>query len=623
MKKELLSITDKAFLSVILLVAALLRFWNLSSVPFMHDEFSALSRTCYETFSELIHQGIKIDGHPAGTQVLLYYMVKILGWNELWLKIPFALMGVASVFLTFKIGQQWFNTNVGLISAAFITVSELFVFYSQLIRPYSSGLFCVLLFVYYWNRILFTDERPSFKICLGFALSAFLCSQMHNFSLAQAGLIYIAGLLFLKKDNKSQVYAYFLSGLAALILFLPTSFIFYHQLFVNGGIGGWLPMPETSFIIDFLKYALNYSQLFIFGFIIIIAYPFLSNMAIDKTKSKVLLRIIGIALFVIPLVLAFVYSKLKEPILQFSTLIFSFPFFVIALLSFYDNKNINTIRKTAVIGSILFVGITSLIFDRQYYKQVYNQGYDSMAAEMRKDMDFYADSISFISFSNRSMMTKFYQDKEGISNNMLFDKNYNIYDYQDYLSTLDSKYIGVGIADYGVMSLEMTTLMFYPNVIKECQWFNTKYLLLSKEKNNNEMILMKSDETINNGYEWGCSFEMKLDTTDKIDDIGFIAEIQSVDTLKNIIFIMEIKDERNDSTLHWIGNDIKGNVFLPNKKYYMSNCFHYDDKKYDKNNVKIKVYIWNRDRKIVNIDRIYFYNSKKSSYFSGLYKPLK
>ncbi len=259
MKKELLSITDKVFLSVILLIAASLRLYHLDSVPFMHDEFSALSRTSYDSFSELIQQGIKIDSHPAGTQLFLYYMVKLFGWNEFWLKLPFALMGIASVFLIFKIGQQWFNTNVGLISAAFVTVSELFLFYSQLIRPYSSGLFCVLLFVYYWNRMLFIDEKPSVKVCVGFALSAFLSSQMHNFSLAQAGLIYLAGLLFLKKDNKLQIKAYLLSGVVALILFLPTSPIFYHQLFVNGGIGGWLSMPKASFIIDFFRYSLNYS----------------------------------------------------------------------------------------------------------------------------------------------------------------------------------------------------------------------------------------------------------------------------------------------------------------------------------------------------------------------------
>ena len=619
MKKELLSITDKVFLSVILLIAAALRLYQLDSVPFMHDEFSALSRTSYDSFSELIQQGIKIDSHPAGTQLFLYYMVKLFGWNEFWLKLPFALMGIASVFLIFKIGQQWFNTNVGLISAAFVTVSELFLFYSQLMRPYSSGLFCVLLFVYYWNRMLFIDEKPSVKVCVGFALSAFLSSQMHNFSLAQAGLIYLAGLLFLKKDNKLQIKAYLLSGVVALILFLPTSPIFYHQLFVNGGIGGWLSMPKASFIIDFFRYSLNYSYLFIFGFIIIVIYPFIRGKV--NNDKKILLRIVGLALFMIPFVLAFVYSKLKEPILQFSTLIFGYPFLIITLFSFYDDKKIKMLEKTIVIGFILLVGITSLIIDRQYYKQVYNQGFDSMAAEMKKDMDCYSDSISFVSFSNRTLMTKFYQDKEGVINNKLYDKSMDIYDYQEYLSKLNTKYIGIGLSDHADISYEMITMMFYPNVLKECQWFNTKYLLLSKENIDNDMILMNNGGKIQEGYEWGCSFDMSLDTIENLDDIGFIAEIQSTDTINDIVLIVEIKDS-NDSLLLWRGTDCKGHVLLPKETYYLANGFHYDDEKYDKNEVKIKVYIWNKGKKFVSIEKLFFYNSEKNPYFLGLYEPL-
>ena len=623
MKKELLSLTDKIILSVILLVAAILRLWDLGSVPFMHDEFSALSRTSYSSISDLLREGVMInDSHPAGVQIFLYLLVKIFGWNELFLKLPFTLMGIASVYLVFKIGQQWFNTNVGLISAAFFTISELFIFYSQLIRPYSPGLFFILLFVYFWNRLLFLDEKPSPSVCIGFVLSAFISSQIHNFSLAQAGLIWASGLLFLKKDNKTLTKTYLLCGVAALILFLPTSKIFYYQLFVRGGIGGWLSMPELSFVCDFLKYSLNYSHLLIFGSIIIILYPFLTNKI--NNDKRIGLRIAGIMWFIIPLTLAFVYSKMKEPILQFSTMIFSFPFLIIVLCSFYDKIRVSLSEKYIITGFILIAGITSLIIDRQYYKQVYNQGFDQIAAEMKTDMDHYGDSISFASFSNRSFMTKFYQDRECIRNNAFYDKNSNIYDYQDYISNNDSEYIGIGITDHASCYWEQFALIFYPNIVKEKQWFNSKYLLLSKDNIDNQpMTVMKKNVIIREGNEWGCSFVMKIDTIKNIDDIGFIAEIQSHDTIRNIILVVEIRDAESDSLLLWRGADTKGHVMTPGKTHYLSNNFHYDNKKYDKNNVKLKVYICNKDKKFVEIKRIMFYHSKKEPYFSGLYKPLK
>lgn len=620
MKKELLSITDKVFISVILLIAAVLRLYHLDSVPFMHDEFSALSRTSYDSFSELIQQGIKIDGHPAGTQLFLYYMVKLFGWNEFWLKLPFALMGIASVFLIFKIGQQWFNTNVGLISAAFASVSEIFIFYSQIIRPYSPGIFSVLLFVYFWNRLLFIEEKPSIKTCIGFTLAAFLSSQMHNFSVAQAGLIYLSGLLFLKKDNKLQTKAYLLSGIAALLLFLPTSPIFYHQIFVNGGIGGWLSLPKSSFIIDFFKYTANYSQLFIFVIIVLIIYPFLVNK--ENKDNKIKLRIIGLSWFLIPLILAYIYSLMREPILQFRTLTFAFPFLFIVLFSFYDAKKINDREKSIIMICILLIGISSLINDRQYYKQILNQGFDSMAEEMKEDMTTYGDSITFVSFSNRTLMTEFYQDKENISNNKLYDKNTSIYELQDYLSSIDTKYIGIGIADYGKVEYEMLTMMFYPHIIKERQWLTTKYLLLSKE-GENDMTLMKSDFNFQRGEEWGCSFEMTLDSIDKIDDFGFIAEIQSVDTISDIVFVMELKDRKSDSTLYWQGKSLEGHSLMPNERHYICNELHFDNDRYDKNDLYLDVYLWNKGKYNLNVEKIFFYNSIKGPYFLGLYEPLK
>ena len=166
---------ENVLLWLILLVAAVLRLWDLGSVPFMHDEFSALQRTGYDNFHDLIREGVMLgDSHPAGVQVLLYLLVGIFGWNAFWLKLPFALMGVASVYLTYVIARQWFNKNVALVSAAFMSVSELFLFYSQLARPYSPGLFCVLLFVYFWNRMLFDPRAATLGAGGGFAFLAFL-----------------------------------------------------------------------------------------------------------------------------------------------------------------------------------------------------------------------------------------------------------------------------------------------------------------------------------------------------------------------------------------------------------------------------------------------------------------
>lgn len=619
MKKRILSLTDKMILLVIILVAALLRFWNFNSIPFMHDEFSALSRTGYDNFIDLIREGVMEDSHPAGVQLFLYFLVGIFGWNAFWLKLPFALMGVASVYLVFKIGQQWFNTNVGLISAAFVTVSELFVFYSQLIRPYSPGLFFVLLFVYFWNRILFDETKPSIGVCIGFALSAWLAAECHMFSVAETGLIWLTGLFFLKKDNKEQKRSYWWSGIVALILYIPTIPIFYHQFFVNGGIGGWLPTPKPSFIVDFLGYTLNYAQLFIFGCIIIVLLPFIIGNANKDKKLK--LRITGLIWFLIPLVIAYVYS-LKEPIIQFSTFCFSFPFVVIVAFSFYDQKSTSFLEKIVVIGVILFLGITSLVFDRQYYRQVYKQGFDQVAVEMKKNRQQYSDSINFVSYSDRSFMTKFYQDKAGITNNRFYDEKSEITDYQNDISCLSSKYLGVGLTDYADLKWELSAIAYYPYLVDVKYWFTTKYLVLSKEKTDN-FLLKSIVKNENIEKEFSHPYTLSFDTLDENYDIGFIADIQSDDTISDIVFVVELRNKSDNSLLFWRGENCEGKKFLPDKNHILTNGIHADIYNIDYKNIVFRVYLWNRGKKSLKINNIYYYQIKKDPYFFGLYDPLK
>ena len=279
-------------------VAAVLRLWKLGQVPFMHDEFSALSRTGFTNLHDFIEQGILTDSHPIGVQAFLLFWVKLFGWNEFWVKLPFALMGIASIYLIYWIGRQWFNSKVGLLSAAFFAVSQFTVFYSQLARPYAPGLFFVLLMAFFWYKIVFGIKRPKTGVYVGFALSAWACSLIQYFSIAQAGLIFLTGLFFLPKERRK---AYWISGLAAVVLFAPTLPIFYQQLFVSGSIGGWLAAPKSTFLIDFVKYTMNYSSLFMFAVGIIIILPFILGR-FDKRNNP--LRWIGLAWFVIIIAIA-------------------------------------------------------------------------------------------------------------------------------------------------------------------------------------------------------------------------------------------------------------------------------------------------------------------------------
>jgi len=132
-------VTDTALILIIILTGAVLRFWRLSEIPFTYDEFSAIFRTQFATFHELIEKGVKIDTHPAGVQVFLFYLVKLFGISEAIVKTPFILFGLLSVWLVYLIGKDWFSPATGLVSASFVSFLQFPVMYSQIARPYASG----------------------------------------------------------------------------------------------------------------------------------------------------------------------------------------------------------------------------------------------------------------------------------------------------------------------------------------------------------------------------------------------------------------------------------------------------------------------------------------------------
>ena len=608
---------DKLILLIIIVVSAVLRLWQLHHVPFMHDEFSALGRTCYDSFHDLIHDGVMLnDSHPAGTQVFLYVLVKIFGWSEFWLKLPFALMGIASVYLVYIIANQWFNKNVGLVSAAFVSVSELFLFYSQLARPYSPGLFFTLLFVYFWNRIIIDKREVGFGICLGFALSAFLAAEMQMLSLAQVGLIALTGLFFLKNIDKKRKKVYLWSCVAAVLLYLPTFPIFYYQLFVYGSIGGWLGKPASTFFTDFLQYSMNYSNVFIFTMLIVALLPVI--VGCRNTDRKIAIRICCLVWFVMPLAVAWAYSLLKEPILQFSTLIFSFPFLIILAFSFFD-ETISKKIMTAVVGLVMIIGITSLVIDRQYFYQIYNQGFDQVAVEMKKTQERYGDSVCCISYSDRPFMAEFYQKKIGVNNAKYFCEDDQLSDYQQFIMNCDKDYIAVGLTDYANMSWELAAVAEYPFLVQENTWFTTRYLVLSKKDNGNPMLnVLKDNTAVKEGNEWVCG--VTLNEVELSNRMCFIADIQAIDTIEHIALVATIIDKNTEEQLFGSSYEDKKHVLMPDERAFLTNGFVVPNKM--TNDADMKVFIWNISKKPFNLNKLSYYGIKKNPYFYGIYKPL-
>lgn len=610
---------DHILLGVILAMATVLRLWKLGQVPFMHDEFSALLRTRFDNLHDFIQQGVMPDSHPIGVQLFLWGWVKLFGWSEFWVKLPFALMGIGSIYLIYLIGRQWFNRKVGLFSAAFFAVSQFTVFYSQLARPYSAGLFFVLLMAVFWYKVVFGTKTTT-KDYVGFALSAWACSLIQYFSIAQAGLIFLTGLFFLPKERRK---AYWISGLGAVVLFAPTLPIFWQQLFVSGSIGGWLSAPKSSFLLDFLQYTMNYSTLFMFAVGIIILLPLILGR---RDKSRNPLRWAGIAWFVVIFGIAFAYSVFREPIIQHSTLIFSYPFLVIVAFSLFKNRTLSPWQNALVVAAVLFIGTSSLIMERRHYDLMYHQGFDQIAVEIQEDKSQFGDQIQFVTRTEIGEAAEFYQCQTDVEDRIVFNRYSNLGEFNEWLGEHKEKsMLGFGWTDYVNPVWEVAAVGNYPYLVKQKDWFTSRYLTLSKNPMPESRYLLHTLEDkpypYSEGQEWGQAFTFLCDSLPAdVEALGIVAHIHNEQEINNLLIVIEIHDTETDSLVFWHCSKPEDGHFAPSDNI-ISNAIVFDNGLSPKGK-SIKTYLWNQGKKPLVLTKMSYYCTRKSPVLTGLYEPL-
>ena len=424
---------EKAYsilLVLILITAAILRFWNYFHLPFMHDELSAMSRTVYDNFRDLIRYGVvENDTHPAGVQVFMYYWTHWFGDAEWIVKLPFVLAGLASVWIAYLVAKLWFNSTTAVLTAAYLASLQLFVLYSQIARPYASGLFLTLLMVLFWSRYILKGHKIADLLL--FVLFAALSSYNHHFSLMFAALVGFSGLWFVKSEKRK---AYILAGIAIFVLYIPHLPVFFAQL-QKGGIGGWLGKPSPWFPFEFLDWLLHYSfwAAATLGFVFVF-FLFSSerNPVSGQTKK---IRQVMVIWFLTPIIIGYAYSVIVDPVLQYSLMIFSTPYLFMFLFSFIGKLNIQQVAAAVIL--ILLVNILTLVFKREHYKILYKQPFEEVVkSAVELNMKYPGDVFmmdDYIPYFNEYYFRKY---KKEIPYYTVRNKNLNIVQFDSVVNSI-------------------------------------------------------------------------------------------------------------------------------------------------------------------------------------------
>ena len=614
---------DHFILFIILIIAFFLRFYNYFQIPYTFDELSALNRTTYDSFSDLIKKGILNDGHPALIQVFLYYWVRIFSYSEIIVKLPFLICGIISVWLVYQIGKKWYNSTTGLLSAAFLASIQFTVMYSQIARPYATGLFFILLFVFFWTNTVI-EKKNNLVTWIGFSVSASLCAYDHYFSLFSAMLIAITGLFLV---SRQRLLKYVLYCFLSVILFLPHLKISIHQISL-GGLN-WLPVPELGFFKDYFGFIFHYSFSLILLFILLIVSGIYFHFKYSVSPLRKKLILIGLLWFILPLLTGYLYSILGKPVLQFSVLIFSMPFLFISAFSFFPS--LKPKLNLLLTGLILTVTIYTLVFNRQYYNFFYNQGYDAIARNQIALLDSLNKPVSLMINGYEPFFLQYHSLKYNheIPCDLYVFDSFNNDQIKSYVESRQTEYIAM--AHVGAMPLQYFDIVqeIFPYYVKKAtgsgfEWYvfskipQNKYSQFEKEYvndfenfaaywniNSNNVVKLPADSNnlcylYKEGDEWGPEFKVSLKELNckKHDFIHLSADVESEDLEATLVVTLK---NSMDSVILWQGMNetiSSGNGVW--KKIKM--IVRLTDTELNNDSIILQTYIWNRGKKQMYLD---------------------
>ena len=613
--REKIKKSDNILLLIILLTAAILRFWDFPHIPYMADELSALMRTHYINLTDFLNNGAQLDTHPIGVQVFLLYWTKVFGYSEMAVKFPFIIAGLLSLYFIYKIAGFWFNNTVGLITASFMATIQYMVMYSQIARPYISGMLFSILMVWCWTNYLFNADSKKTKWLLGYIVFSTLCVYDHYLALLFAATVGLTGIFFL---NKKLYKGYIIAGISIFVLFTPHLNLFFYQLSM-GGVGEWLGKPRPDWIIVYLEYVFNFSK---WMYLLVFSLILMGFIFRNKKHEAYKFRIIALLWFGIQFLIAYYYSVKVNPILQFSTLIFVFPFFLMLLFSMFG-----ALKKTIIVPLVLIIlctGTFTLVFKRHHYKVFYNQPFDKFVTNTYKILDSIGnpENVTIDIFLPRNYGDLYFKK---------YHRSFNYTVYNQYDNKRDPKgfktYVNNQKSDYfvtGNLPLEYLSIIKekYPFIMAKDEGFTYSFYCFTKIKPETEIIetIAITNKTFENAdyikysADWAKPFflgktEIPMDSTMeytptfsfkikevcagfKFSIVNMAVDVSSLDTAANTSFVFDL--HQGDESIIWTSSDLKKFNNYPTKNtVYLSHIISYQHI-LDYPDAELRVFVWNR-----------------------------
>lgn len=256
-------VKNNKILLLILIVATVLRFYHIDFQSIWMDEIHTINEASpNKSFSEVYDALMTSEPHPPLFFFLIHILFKIFGYTTFVARSFVAIVGIAGVFSIYLLGKEIFSRKVGLISSLLLAVNYFHLYYSQDARMYGLLFLMTTLSFYYLVKFI---KKPTLKTAVINGVFSALMIYCHFFGLFAFFAQYLILLYFViipfEIERKKFLLYCFISGVIALILYLPTYNLFIKTTEMTSI---WIKMPTLDVFTQFFKDFFGESEIIVF-----------------------------------------------------------------------------------------------------------------------------------------------------------------------------------------------------------------------------------------------------------------------------------------------------------------------------------------------------------------------
>lgn len=313
--------------TLLFLIYFVVRFFEIGTNSLAGDEPFSVYFAQMPLADILRH--LKPGNNPPLYELLLHFWIKLFGISEIAVRIPSLIFSAGTAVLLYKIGKDYFKTEVGLLAYGIFLFNNYATYFSHEARVYALfGLLTAASF-YFFLKIL--NEQDKWRTIIIYGAVNALLLYAHYFGIMVLGIEMLC-FFILKPITKQSLVKFAVALGITFVLFAPYLPVVYTQFFKTKTDGTWLQAPQ--------------------------GWPTMEYMFIQFSNTKTLARIC-IALIAFATLLWFWKWKNTSESTKVIWLWFVLPFMLMFVVSYWVPMFHNRYLMHAFVGYSLLLSVAA------------------------------------------------------------------------------------------------------------------------------------------------------------------------------------------------------------------------------------------------------------------------